>query len=299
MKYRILLFGSKGQLGTELLPSLAAAADVVALSHQDVDLCNVDAVGQAIRAVNPQLIVNAAGYTAVDRAESEPDLAYAVNSAAPAAMAKTALSLDAWLIHFSSDYVFDGSGKDPWREDDPTGPLNVYGRAKLAGEQAIAASRCRHLIFRTSWVYAAHGNNFLRTMLRLGAEKPVLRIANDQIGAPTSTREVAGAVTRIVARLQDPISPLLQSGIYHMTCGGATSWFGFASAIFEKVKDRLPAPSLVAIPSAEYPTAATRPLNSVLNCGKLERSTGIRLAGWQEALDQVIAELQVLNAVGK
>jgi dTDP-4-dehydrorhamnose reductase len=299
MKYRILLFGSKGQLGAELLPLLTSAADVVALSHQDVDLANQDAVRQAIRATTPQLIVNAAGYTAVDRAESEPDLAYAVNAAAPAAMAESALPLDAWFIHFSSDYVFDGSGNVPWREDDPTGPLNVYGRAKLAGEQAIAASRCRHLIFRTSWIYAAHGNNFLRTMLRLGAEKPALRIVNDQIGAPTSATEVAGAVTRIIARLQDPAVPSLQSGIYHMTCSGATSWFGFASAIFEKVKDRFPTPSLVAIPSAEYPTAAARPLHSVLDCGKLERETGIRLAEWQEALDRVIAELQVFNALRK
>jgi dTDP-4-dehydrorhamnose reductase len=214
-----------------------------------------------------------------------------VNAEAPAAMAEAAQRLNAWLLHFSTDYVFDGSGTEPWTEGDPPNPLNTYGRSKLAGEQAIAATGCKHLIFRTSWVYASHGANFLRTMLRLGAERPALRIVDDQIGAPTSANELARASVQILERLQNSVNPPLESGLYHMTCSGSTSWFGFASAIFKRVEAHSKVPSLSPIKSEEYPTPAARPRNSRLNCSKLERATGIRLANWQDALDEVMKDL--------
>jgi len=187
-------------------------------------------------------------------------------------------------------------GSAPWKESDLPNPLNVYGRTKLEGERAVAAVGCRYLIFRTSWVYAAHGNNFLRTMLRLGRERPRLTIVDDQIGAPTSAGELAKGIHTVLNRLQDPTAAPIESGIYHMTCSGSTSWFGFAEAIFASRRGTVPAPSLVPIPSEQYPTPARRPRNSVLNCDKLERATGIRLPAWQDALAKVIAELSIHSA---
>lgn len=289
---RTLLLGSAGQLGTELAKLLAPDTELLALSRHDVNLSDKDALRIAIRQARPQVIVNAAAYTAVDRAESEPDLAHAVNAVAPGILAEEALRLDAWLIHFSTDYVFDGSGREPWKEIDSPHPLNVYGQTKLEGERSIAATDCRHLIFRTSWVYAAHGSNFLRTMLRLGRERPRLTIVDDQFGSPTSAGELARAVSTVLTRLANFNSAPVEPGIFHMTCGGVTNWFGFAKAIFSGAAGLEQTPELVPIPSEQYPTPAVRPRNSALNCGKLEKTFGVRLAPWEDALAQVLVELE-------
>jgi dTDP-4-dehydrorhamnose reductase len=292
MTNRVLILGATGQLGVELQKALPPEMDLAALSRNEVDLTDESALRTAIRSAEPSFIVNAAAYTAVDHAESEPELAHAVNSQAPRIMAEEALRTDAWLLHFSTDYVFDGSGNVPWKEGDPPRPLNIYGRTKLEGEQAVAATGCRHLIFRTSWVYAAHGNNFLRTMLRLGAQRPSLNIVDDQVGAPTSAGELARGVRIVLDRLLDADFAAPDPGVYHMTCAGSTSWFGFAKSIFANVAGRSPVPTLVAIPSEQFPTPAARPRNSVLNCDKLERVFGLRLAPWEDALKKVIEEMQ-------
>ncbi len=293
MKPHVLVLGSTGQLGAELCKLLLPEADLTALSHRDLDLTDAKALRAAVRAVQPQFIVNAAAYTAVDRAESEPDLAHAVNAQAPGILAEEALRLGAWLIHFSTDYVFDGSGTTPWKETDAPHPLGVYGRTKLDGERAVAATDCRHLIFRTSWVYAAHGSNFLRTMLRLASQRPRLTIVDDQIGAPTSAGELARGVRLALDRLQSAADPPPEPGVYHMTCGGSTSWFGFAQAIFTSFAGLVPAPELVPISSAHYPTAAVRPHNSVLDGDKLQRVMGIRLCKWEVALAEVADEMRM------
>lgn len=290
MNPRVLILGSTGQLGVELVKALPVDFDVNALSRRDVDLGNGAALREIVRRTKPQFIVNAAAYTAVDRAESERDLAYVVNVEAPWILAQEALRLDAWLIHFSTDYVFNGSGQVPWKETDSPHPLNVYGRTKFEGELAIEATRCKHLTFRTSWVYAAHGNNFLRTMLRLATQRNSLSIVDDQVGAPTSAGELARGVQYVLGRLHSGPAP--QSGIYHMTCAGSTSWYGFAKAIFACYADKVPAPELIPIPTKEFPTPAIRPHNSVLNCDKLEHAIGLRLAAWQDALARVADEMR-------
>jgi dTDP-4-dehydrorhamnose reductase len=290
MKPRVLVLGSAGQLGVELVKALSATCKLIALSRHDVDLTAPEALSEAVRAARPQFIVNAAAYTAVDRAEIEPSLARAVNAHAPRILAEESLRLNAWLLHFSTDYVFDGSGLKPWKETDLPNPLNVYGRTKLEGESAVAATGCRNLIFRTSWVYAAHGNNFLRTMLRLAGQRPRLSIVDDQIGAPTSAGELARGVRHVLTKLRD--NAATDSGVYHMTCGGSTSWFGFARAIFASFSGQVPTPELVPIPTAQYPTPAVRPHNSVLNGDKLERVFGLRLAPWEDALAKVAAEMK-------
>ena len=287
---RVLLLGSAGQLGVELVESLAPDFELTALTRAEADLTSEPALRAAIRAAEPAIVINAAAYTAVDRAESEPSLARAVNSAAPRIVAQEALRANAWLLHFSTDYVFDGSGDAPWKETDPTRPLNVYGKSKLEGEKAIAAAGCRHLIFRTSWVYASHGNNFLRTMLRLGQQRPSLNIVDDQVGAPTSTNELARAIRAVLHRLEDS-TQRTQPGIYHMTCAGATTWFRFASAIFAGMAGLVAAPELNPISTRQYPTPAARPHNSRLNCQKLDHAMGIHLANWEDALAEVIQEL--------
>jgi dTDP-4-dehydrorhamnose reductase len=289
MKPRVLVLGSAGQLGVELIKALPADCKLTAFSRHDVDLTAPEALREAVRAARPQFIVNAAAYTAVDRAEIEPSLARAVNAHAPRILAEESLRLNAWFLHFSTDYVFDGSGLTPWKETDRPNPLNVYGRTKLEGELAVAATGCRHLIFRTSWVYASHGSNFLRTMLRVAGQRPKLSIVDDQIGAPTPAGELARGVRHILTRLQDKAAP--EPGLFHMTCGGATSWFGFARAIFASFAGRVTTPELVPIPTAQYPTPAVRPHNSVLNGDKLERVFGLRLAPWEDALAKVAAEM--------
>jgi dTDP-4-dehydrorhamnose reductase len=282
---RILLFGSNGQVGTAFRGLGSRTEDhLIAVGREQCDLSDVSAVRRTVRQAEPDAIVNAAAYTAVDRAETDRDLCFAINAEAPAAMAEEAAAGGATLLHYSTDYVFDGSKAAPWQEDDPTGPLNVYGASKLAGEQRIAATGARYAIFRTSWVYSNHGSNFLKSMMRLGAERPELRIVDDQRGAPTSAKAIAEATMRILSG-----GPAFPTGIYHMTAGGATTWCGFARAIFAG-SGLTPQPKVSAIASSEYPTPAGRPMNSVLSNDKFQRTFGFRLPDWEKQLEQVLAE---------
>lgn len=282
---KILLLGRSGQLGGVLAGALRRYGPVFAPVHAEVDLAQPDSIRAAIRACSPSLIVNAAAYTAVDRAESEPALARAVNAEAVAVLAREASRYDALLVHYSTDYVFDGSKSGAYLEDDPAGPLGVYGQTKLEGERAIVAEDCRHLILRTSWVYAASGANFLHTMLRLARQLPRLRVVGDQHGAPTSARAIARAT---VEALDYALGDARLDGIYHMSCAGQTSWHGFACAILAQAGLQVP---VDAIASAEYPTAARRPANSVLDNGKLLASFGIRLPAWEDALEETMREI--------
>jgi len=286
---RILLTGARGQVGWELRRTLSCLGEVVALDSNAMNLADVDAVRRTVRDIAPGIIVNPAAYTAVDKAESEPDLARAVNAAAPGILAEEAGRLGALLVHYSTDYVFNGSGAVPWREDDSCDPLNVYGATKLAGERAIQATGCRHLVFRTSWVYGARGSNFLLTMRRLMRERPELKIVADQVGAPTWCRDLAEATALVLGQVASPMSAANQAepwGIYHMTNSGETSWHGFAEAIQALAEfDETCAPArLRPIPSSDYPTPAKRPLNSRLNNDKLKAAFGIRLQDWRAAL---------------
>ena len=283
---KILLTGCRGQVGWELARTLSTLGEVVALDADGLDLTDAAAIRRVVGEVRPGIIVNPAAHTAVDKAESEPDLARAINTTAPGILAEEAEKLGALLVHYSTDYVFDGSGEALRQEDDPTGPLNVYGATKLEGENAIRAGCRRHLIFRTSWVYGARGANFLLTMRRLMGERPELKIVDDQIGAPTWCRHLAEATAQILAQVGSPARGADKPepwGVYHMTNGGETSWHGFAAAIQTLDAPGKPA-RLVAIPSSEYPTPARRPLNSRLDNGKLERVFGIRLPDWRDAL---------------
>ncbi|MCP5277722.1 MAG: dTDP-4-dehydrorhamnose reductase [Thiobacillus sp.] len=287
---RILLTGAQGQVGWELCRTLSSLGQVVAMDQKSMDLADPDAIRRVVAEVRPRAIVNPAAYTAVDKAESEPELARRVNAEAPGILAEEAAKSGALLVHYSTDYVFDGSGERPWQEGDAPGPINVYGATKLAGEQAIAASGCRHLIFRTSWVYGARGANFLLTMRRLMRERPELKIVDDQIGAPTWCRSLAEATAQVLAQLASPLGGADKPepwGVYNMTndgeTGGYTSWHGFAQAILDLEGLETP-PRLVSIPSCDYPMPAPRPLNSRLDNGKLERVFGIRLPAWHQAL---------------
>lgn len=282
----MLLTGANGQVGWELRRTLSSLGQVTAVDSRAMNLTDPDAIRRVLAEVKPRIIVNPAAYTAVDKAEAEPELARKVNAEAPGILAEEAAKSGALLVHYSTDYVFDGSGQRPWREDDVPGPLNVYGATKLAGEQAIAASGCRHLIFRTSWVYGARGANFLLTMRRLMRERTELKIVNDQIGAPTWCRGLAEATAQVLAQLASPLRGADKPepwGIYHMTHDGETSWHGFAQAILDLEAPQIP-PHLVPIPSGDYPTPARRPLNSRLDNGKLARVFGIRLPPWHQAL---------------
>lgn len=283
---RIFLTGARGQLGWELSRSLSCLGEVRAFDSRSLNLADPAALRRTLDEVRPHLIVNAAAYTAVDKAENDTARATAVNAAAPGLMAEHAAQSGALLVHYSTDYVFNGSGHAPWREDDATGPLNVYGASKLAGEDAIVASGCRHLIFRTSWVYGLRGSNFLLTMQRLFRERPELGIVADQTGAPTWCRSLADATMQVLAQLHSPFRGADKPepwGIYHMSNGGETSWHGFAQAILESGPLPQP-PRLNAIASSAYPTPARRPLNSRLDNGKLARTFGVRLPDWQTAL---------------
>jgi dTDP-4-dehydrorhamnose reductase len=276
---RILLTGARGQVGWELQRTLSSLGEVVALDSGALNLADAAAVRRVVRDIAPAVIVNPAAFTAVDKAESESGLAQAVNAIAPGILAEEAARLDALLLHYSTDYVFNGSGSAPWREDDACDPLNVYGASKLAGERAIGASGCRHLVFRTSWVYGARGSNFLLTMRRLMSERPELKIVADQIGAPTWCRDLAEATALILSRVSG--GGFDQWGVYHMSNGGETSWHGFAEAIQALGDSRA---VLHPIPSSDYPTPARRPLNSRLNNDRLEQAFGVRLQDWRSAL---------------
>jgi dTDP-4-dehydrorhamnose reductase len=294
-KRRILIVGSAGQLGVELQKSFAGAGSITAVDLPTVDITNADQFRAFIRETNPDVILNAAAYTAVDRAESEQAIAHAVNAEAPRIMAEECLRSNALLVHYSTDYVFDGSNTGPWIETDTPNPLSVYGATKLAGEQAVESVGGRYLIFRTSWVYGSHGKNFLLTMLRLGQERDQLSIVDDQIGAPTTSRELAGATHTIVRGIMSGQfgEPASWAGLYHMTCSGSTSWFGFADAIFTRASELMGAnaPTLTPILTSAYPTPAKRPHNSVLSNEKLKARFGVALASWESALDDVFEAL--------
>ena len=284
----ILLTGAKGQVGFELTRSLQGLGRLVALDRQGLDLANSDHIRTVVRDMRPSLIINAAAYTAVDRAENEPELAHAVNTKAPGILAEEAKRLGASLVHYSTDYVFDGTADNPYQESDATDPLNVYGRTKLAGEAAIMAIGGSFLIFRTSWVYGLHGKNFLETMLRLSSERKDLRIVADQIGAPTWSYTIAALTAQIVAQsrgigLDERAWWTERSGIYHLTAEGETSWYEFASTIFRHTLGTA-APIVLPITSAEYSSLARRPTNSRLSNKKLVGTFGLRAPHWEESL---------------
>jgi dTDP-4-dehydrorhamnose reductase len=293
---RILIVGKNGQLGRELEAAFAGFGVVNAVGRETVDLAEADQVRDVVRGTLPDVILNAAAYTAVDRAETESDLALAINARAPRVLAEEAKKRGALLVHYSTDYVFDGKKPGPWLETDAPMPLNLYGASKLAGEQALEEIGGDYLIFRTSWVYGPHGKNFLLTMLRLARERDSLSIVNDQIGAPTTSIELARATRTIVAGLiADRFGSLQEcSGVYHMSCAGSTSWFGFAQAIFEQAGELLgiKTPQLNAIATKDYPTPATRPQNSVLSNAKLHARFGVELAAWEPALEEVLQALK-------
>jgi len=280
---KILLTGSAGQLGFELAKTLTAHAQVVARDHATLDLADPDALVAAVRGIRPHIIVNAAAYTAVDRAESEPERAYAVNAVAPGILAEEARRLDALLIHFSTDYVFDGKATAPYAEDDQTGPLNVYGQSKLAGERAIAQGGASSLILRTSWIYGLRGSNFLLTIRRLATERDELKIVADQFGVPNWSRALARATAELVGRGLPVLNE--RAGVYHMSAKGSASWFEFACAI---IGDK-PHPRVAPIETSDYPMAARRPAYAVLGTSKLEAAFGLRLGHWRELLAACLA----------
>jgi dTDP-4-dehydrorhamnose reductase len=281
---RILLIGSAGQLGSELARVLPSHGEVIALDRAALDLADADAVIAAVRGARPQLIVNAAAYTAVDRAESETEAADAINTRAPGVLAEEARRVGAPLIHYSTDYVFDGEASTPYDEQAAPNPINAYGRSKLGGERAIDAAGGPSLVLRTSWVYGLRGQNFLTTMRRLAADREELRIVADQIGTPNWTRALAEATATLVGRGNAYLAE--RSGLYHLSGGGSTSWFDFARAIFGDA----PRPRLVPITTAEYPTAARRPLRSELASGKFQDTFGFSLPSWDRMLDACMAE---------
>jgi dTDP-4-dehydrorhamnose reductase len=291
---RILIVGASGQLGYELRRAFAGAGEIVACDRSRLDLADGGQVRAIMRDTAPSVILNAGAYTAVDRAETEHEAAMAINGIAPGILAEEAAHLGSLLVHYSTDYVFDGSKTEPWVETDAPNPLNVYGTSKLAGERAIAAAGGRYLIFRTSWVYGARGSNFLLTMLRLGKQRDELNVVDDQIGAPTTSIELADATRAIVGSVLAGSSlPESWAGTYHMSCGGAVSWCGFAQAIFERSRLMRGAkvPQIHPIPTSGYPTPAKRPRNSVLSNEKLFEKFGIRLSDWKDALDVVMRQL--------
>jgi dTDP-4-dehydrorhamnose reductase len=298
---RVLVTGARGQVGTELARELGDRCDLIAVDRTTLDLADAAAIRRRVREIAPAVIVNAGAYTAVDRAESEPDLAHAVNGIAPGVLAEEARASGALLVHFSTDYVFDGSKADAYVESDPVAPLSVYGRTKLAGEQAITASGCAHLTLRTSWVYGPHGKNFMLTMLRLGQERPELRVVADQRGTPNSSRQLARFVAHLLARGADEVNESAidhakrASGIYHASAAGAVSWHGFAQAIFEGWARRAGAafriPSVVPITTAEYPTPARRPANSVLAANRFATVFHLELPAWRAGLDEALDQV--------
>lgn len=286
---KILISGQHGQVSRELQRRLSATCELVVLGRDQLDLAHPHQIRQQVQRVRPDLIINAAAHTAVDQAESEPEAAFAINATAPGILAEEALALDIPLIHYSTDYVFDGSKSEPYNEADAPNPLGVYGKSKLAGEQAITAVQGKHLILRTSWVYSSHGRNFLLTMQRLLQEKPELRIVADQIGAPTWAGTIANSTLALIERWQAGQTGAW--GTYHLTAQGETSWFGFAQAIGEALSQQgKPCATLVPIPSSDYPTPAARPLNSRLDCTRLQREWAVSQPDWQTALRECLAE---------
>ena len=285
---KILLFGKNGQVGYELMRTLSILGDIVAI---DIDECDLTQPGSIIKTLEtnaPEIVINAAAYTAVDKAESEPDIAHKINATAPCVMAGWAEKNHSLMIHYSTDYVFDGTNKTPWKEDDSPNPLNVYGKTKLEGDIAIRESGCKHLIFRTSWVYGSRGANFYLTIKRLLTEREEIRVVNDQVGAPTWCRAISEATAQVLAQILSPACTIKDfSGVYNMTNSGNTSWFGFAEAIkkeLEKDPSITKLATIIPIPSGEYRSPARRPLYSRLDCEKLLNTFGVKLPEWRESL---------------
>ena len=294
MSKAILLIGSNGQVGKELQQILQPYGDLIAVTRPTVDLAQPDTLRSVIRENHPQIIINAAAYTAVDKAESEPDLAKTINGTAPRIIAEEAEKSGAFLIHISTDYVFDGNSSRPYQETDSTNPLSVYGETKLVGEQAIQNSCAHHFILRTAWVYGTFGkSNFVKTMLRLGAEREEIRVVADQIGSPTWAKDIAGAIARILPQSTPEIS-----GIYHYTNSGVASWYDFAITIFEEAQHLgipLKVQRIIPITTSEYPTPARRPSYSVLSCTKISTVSENHPPHWRQALRQMLKELLVVS----
>ncbi len=294
---KILLFGKNGQVGWELQRSLAPLGELVALDRHSQngsgDLGNLQGLADTVQAVRPDVIVNAAAHTAVDKAESEPELARTLNALAPGVLAREADKIGAWLVHYSTDYVFDGGGSRPWLETDAPAPLSVYGRTKLEGERLIQAAGAKHLIFRTSWVYAARGGNFAKTMLRLAQERERLSVIDDQWGAPTGAELLADvtahAIRQVLRRPRD-------GGLYHLAAQGEITWNGYAKYVIaqaerSKLAIKIIANEVVAVPTSAFPTPATRPQNSRLNTTKIQATFGLKLPPWQQGVDRMLSEI--------
>lgn len=287
---KVLLLGKNGQVGQALTRALAPLGEVIALDrHNGGDLSQPEALAATVRQHRPTHIVNAAAYTAVDKAESETELARLINTHAPEVLAREAQALGAWLIHYSTDYVFNGSGHEPWQESDATGPLNVYGQTKLEGELRVQAACERHLVFRTSWVYAAHGQNFAKTMLRLAQERDRLTVIDDQCGAPTGADLIASVTVRAI---QKPLA----AGMYHLAAAGQTTWHAYASHVIAQARALRPdlpwqVKEIAPVLSSAFVTAARRPLNSRLDCSKLQQALGMDMPAWQTGVDQMLTEI--------
>jgi dTDP-4-dehydrorhamnose reductase len=300
---RILVTGGSGQVGEALTRTLAPLGEVLAPGRAELDLTDPESIRTVMREIQPRWVVNAGAHTAVDKAESEPELAYAINATAPEVFASEAKDIGASVIHFSTDYVFDGTKPSPYTVADDTNPINVYGASKRAGEVALAASGCPYLVFRTSWVYGATGKNFLLSILRLAREREHLRIVGDQHGAPTWSFDLARMTAHVIANREEKVardaSSLAQamapvSGIYHATGAGETTWYGFASRAIDELRKLEPTAKLAtveSIPTSEYPTPAKRPLNSRLDCSRLQMQFGFRMLDWKEALSEVMTSL--------
>ena len=297
---KILLLGKNGQVGWELQRSLAPLGDLVSLDRHSTesdggcgDLTQLDALRETVHRLRPDVIVNAAAHTAVDRAESEPDLARTANTLAPGVLAEAAARVNALFVHYSTDYVFDGSGATPWTEDAPTAPLSVYGSTKRDGEQLVRTSGARHLLFRTSWVYAARGGNFARTMLRLAQERERLTVIDDQWGAPTGADLIADVTAHAIRQaLRDPDS----TGSYHLSASGETTWNGYARFVIDTARTQKPSLALqvkevAPVPTSAFPTAARRPLNSRLDTTRMRRTFGLTLPAWQVGVQRMLAEI--------
>ncbi|KGD76015.1 dTDP-4-dehydrorhamnose reductase [Pantoea vagans] len=290
----ILLFGKNGQVGWELQRALAPLGNLIVVDRQSIDYCgdfeNPEGVAETVRKIKPAVIVNATAYTAVDKAESEQDKARLVNSTSLKALAETAKEIGAWLIHYSTDYVFDGSGNQPWREDDATAPLNTYGQTKLEGEQAIVSNMTKYLIFRTSWVYAAKGNNFAKTMLKLAKDRESLSVINDQSGAPTGAELIADSTAHAIrVALKDQAV----AGIYHLVASGETTWHAYATKVIEFARAQgveLQVQTINAVPTTAFPTPAKRPANSRLNTEKFQQAFGLNLPNWTVGVERMLLE---------
>lgn len=287
---KILVFGRVGQVGWELRHKLACLGEVQSVDFPEIDFSKPETIRDAVRFANPTVIVNAAAYTAVDKAEAVPEPAWAINATGPGVIAEEAKRLGAVLVHYSTDYVYDGSKESPWVESDLPNPLNVYGQTKLAGDEAIQAVGGDHVILRTSWVYGARGSNFLLTMLRLAKDRPELRIVDDQTGSPTTSECIAQATADILAQVLSPGAGGMagRSGVYHLTSAGATTWFGFAKAF---LSGQAECPTLTPIRSSEYPVPAKRPVNSVLSCERLAQTFGVYMPSWERSLELVLETL--------